>query len=57
MATIRKLQRQFVNNKSRLMNNVIILQDNLSTLGAEVARITQQYQTLLQQQQHQPKMK
>jgi len=39
------------------------LKDNLSTLGAEVARITQQYQTLLQQQQqkqkqqHQPKMK
>ena len=41
------------------MNNVIISQDNLSTLGAEVARITQQYQTLLQQQkqQCQPKRK
>jgi len=33
------------------------LKDNLSTLGAEVAKITQQYQTLLQQQQHQPKLK
>lgn len=30
--------------------SLAILQDNLSTLGAEVARISQQYQSLLQQQ-------
>lgn len=28
----------------------MVTQDNLSTLGAEVARMSQQYQSLLQQQ-------